>query len=150
PKQRHNLLSARTINAITALARGDSRHLMSSAQWDSDPWLLNTPSGVVDLRTGAIRPGKAEDYMTRMTAVGPGGDCPQWLNFLERITDGNKELQSFLQRYAGYSLTDITVEHKFVFGHGTGANGKGRYCYALAGVMGDYAVSAAPNMFMLA
>ena len=25
---------------------------MTTEEWDVDPWLLNTPKGVVDLRTG--------------------------------------------------------------------------------------------------
>jgi len=33
-----------------------------------------------------------------MTAVPPGGDCPRWRMFLGEITDGDEELQRFLQR----------------------------------------------------
>ena len=55
-------------------------------QWDANPWLLNTPDGTVDLKTGKQREHKVEDYFTRITAVGPGGDCPTWKKFLERVT----------------------------------------------------------------
>ena len=44
-----------------------------------DPWLLNTPGGVVDLRTGDLAGTAPDDYMTKITAVAPGGACPLWL-----------------------------------------------------------------------
>ena len=37
-----------------ATAKADRRHAATVDQWDADPWLLNTPGGVVDLRTGKI------------------------------------------------------------------------------------------------
>ncbi len=55
-------------------------------QWDCDPWLLNTPGGIVDLRTGATLPHDPAKYMTKITAVAPGGDCPLWRKFLSEIT----------------------------------------------------------------
>jgi hypothetical protein len=30
--------------------------------------------------------------MTKITAAGPRGDCPRFLEFLDRITKGNAEL----------------------------------------------------------
>ena len=46
-------------------------------QWDTDPWQLNTPQGVIDLTTGQSRPHIPEDYITKITAVAPKGDCPR-------------------------------------------------------------------------
>ena len=37
--------------------------------WDRDPWLLGTPTGVVDLRTGDLRPGRREDKITMLTGT---------------------------------------------------------------------------------
>ena len=39
-----------------SLARADRRLAATVDQWDADPWLLNTPDGVVDLKTGGCRP----------------------------------------------------------------------------------------------
>ena len=44
--------SAKTISAVELLARADRRLAVTVDQWDADPWLLNTPDGVVDLKTG--------------------------------------------------------------------------------------------------
>jgi putative DNA primase/helicase len=54
----------------------------------------------------------------------------------------------FLQRYIGYCLTGLTAEHAFVFGYGTGANGKGTFINTISGVLGDYATTAAMSTFL--
>src|SRR6516165_3794893 len=46
------LASAKTVAAVERLARSDRRLAATADQWDVDPWLLNTPLGIVDLRTG--------------------------------------------------------------------------------------------------
>jgi len=114
------IASAVTVAAVERLARADRRHAATVDQWDSDPWLLNTPGGMVDLRTGAIRPATREDYATKITAAGPGGECPRWLAFLSRVTNDNRELQDYLQRMAGYALTGVTTEHALFFLYGRG------------------------------
>lgn len=80
------LASAKTVAAAERLAKADRRLAATVDQWDSDAWLLNTPGGVIDLRTGESRWHKPEDHLTRMTAVAPRGGCPAWLNFLDRVT----------------------------------------------------------------
>lgn len=140
--------SAQTVSAVERLARADRRHAATVGQWDAQPWALNTPGGIVDLHTGIIRPARREDYCTKMTAVAPGGNCSLWLAFLERITGGNQELQSFMQRMAGYALTGETREHALFFLYGTGANGKSVFLNALSGVVGDYATTASVETFI--
>ena len=103
------LRSAQTVAAVERLARSDRRHAATVDQWDSDLWILNTPAGVVDLRTVKIRPARREDYCTKITAVAPGGECKLWLKFLSDVTGGDKELQLFLQRVCGYLLTGVTM-----------------------------------------
>ena len=48
--------SAKTVAAVVTLARADRQIAAVTGQWDSDPWLLNTPAGTVDLKTGDLRP----------------------------------------------------------------------------------------------
>lgn len=142
------IASAQTVYAVERLARADRRHAATIEQWDADPWLLNTPGGVVDLRTGAFRPARREDHMTKMTAAAPGGNCSTWLKVLSRITDGRKELQDFLQRICGYALTGVTREHALFFLYGTGANGKSVFVNTICGTMGDYAKTAPIETFI--
>lgn len=140
---------ARTVAAVERLARADRRLAAAVEQWDADPWLLNTPAGTIDLRTGRLRPASHADYCTKITAVAPSGDCPRWLEALERITGGDAELARYLQRVAGYALTGSTKEHALFFGYGTGANGKSVFINTLADVMGDYAATSAMETFVV-
>jgi putative DNA primase/helicase len=116
-------------------------------QWDADPWLLNTPGGVIDLRSGEIRAHQPGDYMTKMAAVEPHAACPLWRNFLNRIFAGDAELISYVQRVAGYTLTGTTREHAMFFGFGTGANGKSVFINTISGILGDYHRTAAIETF---
>jgi putative DNA primase/helicase len=142
------LASAKTVAAVERLAKADRRLAATVDQWDRDIWLLNTPIGTIDLRTGKLREHRIEDYITKSTAVSPGRDCPQWRTFLRRITGDDMELERFLQRMAGYCLTGSVAEHALFFGHGTGANGKGVFVSTLAAIMGDYATTAPMETFI--
>jgi putative DNA primase/helicase len=102
----------------------------------------------VELRTGTIRPPRREDYSTKCTVVAPRGDCPRWRQFLGEITGGDADLQTYLQRMAGYCLTGVTTEHVLFFCYGTGANGKSVFIKTLAGIWGDYAVTAPMETFV--
>jgi putative DNA primase/helicase len=89
------IASIRTCTAVVTLAGVDPRIAAGVEQWDADPWLLNTPGGVVDLRTGVVRAHRADDYMTNMTAAEPRGDCPIFKLFLDRIMGGDKVLIAY-------------------------------------------------------
>ncbi len=141
------IAAAQTVAAIERIARSDRRHAVTIEQWDADPWLLNTPAGTVDLRTSELHDHRREEYLTKITAAGPGGDCPIWLGFLDRISDANTELQEFLQRVIGYCLSGSTREHALFFLYGTGANGKSVFLSTIAGLLGDYAKTAPASAF---
>ena len=147
PKSAASIASARTIGAVERLTRTDRRHAATVADWDQDLWLLNTPDGTVDLRTGAVRGHDRSDLITRITPVAPGGTCSNWLEHLRVIFDGDNELIGFLQRVAGYALTGSTQEHALFFGYGTGANGKSVTIDTIAGMMGEYHRTAAMEVF---
>jgi putative DNA primase/helicase len=143
--------SAKTVAAVERLARSDRRLAATSAQWDAEPWLLNTAGGTFDLRTGDSQSPTHTDYLTRQTAcvAAPApAPHPLWTAFLQRVTNDDSELQQFLQRYVGYCLSGLTTEHRFVFAYGTGANGKGTFVKTVAGILGDYATAADMGTFI--
>jgi putative DNA primase/helicase len=139
PNKVTGLCSGKTIAALEKLARSDRRFAATIDQWDADPWLLNTPGGVIDLRTGATRLHNSDDYMTKMTAVAPAGDCPVFRKFLDRITGGDIERQAYLARVFGYAATGSIREHALFFCFGTGANGKSVLLNTISSILGDYA-----------
>jgi putative DNA primase/helicase len=146
-KLRARILSAGTRAAVENLARSDRAHAATPDQWDADPWALNTPGGIVGLKTAVLLPHEPLACHTKMTAVAPAGACPLWVDFLKRITNGDDDLRSYLQRSAGYALTGSTREHALQFGYGTGANGKSTYLTTLSSIMGDYACIAPMETF---
>ena len=92
--------SAATVAAVERLAKADRRLAATAAQWDANDWLLNTgddeTAATFDLRTGDSRPPDPLDYITKKTAcrcAPPGTPHPLWTSFLDRVTDGNVELQ---------------------------------------------------------
>jgi putative DNA primase/helicase len=141
------LASAKTVAAVERLAKADRRLAATAAQWDIGPWLLNTPAGVIDLHTGEVYPHRSDRYLTKITAVAPGGACPIFRTFLDRITAGDAELADYLQRLFGYALTGITREHALAFLYGTGANGKSVLLSSIAGILGDYHTTAPIETF---
>lgn len=97
-----NVASAKVVAAVVGLARADVRHATASEDWDADPWVLNTPVGIVELRSGAVRPHDRRALCSKMTAVAPTeAECPRWQRFLSEVTDGDVALQGFLARVAG-------------------------------------------------
>jgi putative DNA primase/helicase len=135
---------------VERFARADRAFAVTSEIWDSDEYLLGTPAGTVDLRTGELREAQPDDFITKATAVVPAEttDCPRWLHFLHEATNGDQALIDFLQQFAGYALTGDIKEHALLFVYGDGGNGKGVFLNTIASVMADYAVAAAMETFV--
>ena len=140
PKTARDIASAKTINAVERLSRADRRLAATTDQWDCDPWLLNTPAGVVDLRSGQLRPHRLDDYITKIAGVAPNAErpIPTWLTFLNRVLNGDADAIAFLQRMVGYMLTGVTREHALFFLWGTGGNGKSTFVDVLIGIWAEY------------
>ena len=141
------ITSARTVAAVERLARSDPRHARSADAFDADPWLLNTPAGVVDLHNGRMRRHSPLDLFTKVTAVAPGGECPQFLQFLSEITQRKQDVINYIQRFIGYTLTGQISEHAFIFLYGPGKNGKSVLLNTVAYILGDYAQTAMADVF---
>jgi putative DNA primase/helicase len=140
PSESKRIASAKTRAAVVSLAGEDRRLAATVDQWDADQWSLNTPGGVVDLRTGEMREHRPDDYMTKCTAVAPDKNCPipSWMKFMGEVTCGDEQLQEYLQRVAGYFLTGDTSEQELYFFYGDGNNGKGTWTRTISGVLHDY------------
>lgn len=136
--RKHGSVRAAIVAAVERMARSDRRLAGTTDQWDQDLFLLNTPAGIIDLKSGNRYPHDPEKYCSKIVAVAPEGDCPLWRRFLNEITDSDQELVSYLQRLAGYCLTGDTREHALFYFHGTGANGKSVFLITVAGIIGNY------------
>lgn len=142
------ICKASTISGIERLATADRRHRVTSDAWDQDKWLLGTPRGTVDLRTGKIHAGRAVEGITKTTSCGPGkGRAERWLQFLGESTGGDMMMIEYLRRIFGYCLTGDTSEHALFFLYGPGGNGKSVLLNILAYILGDYSAHAPMETF---
>lgn len=139
------------IYAAVSLAETDRRVATLMSEFDRDPLLLNTPDGILDLRTGQLEPHDRTGLMTKIAGAGPlaAGDCPTFKRYLDEATGGDQALQKYLQRVAGYCLTGSIEEHCILFFYGPGGSGKSTFLLVLQDLLGDYAVNAAMQTFVV-
>ena len=130
------------ISAMLDLAKPELA--VTPDELDADPWLLNCLNGTVDLRTGALRPHRRDDYLTKVcrAAYGPDAPAPVLQRFLGRIFRTYPELIAYVQKVMGYAATGLTSEQVLFFLYGKGANGKTTLLDPVLHVLGDYAGKA--------
>jgi putative DNA primase/helicase len=145
------MASRRAVEGMEIMARRDRRVAVTSDVWDSDPFLLGTPGGHVDLLTGElVRPVPGLMVVSRVTSVSPADEdtaSPHFTTFLDQATAGDAGLMRFLQQFLGYCLTGVTNEQVLLFVYGPGGNGKSQLQKVVAEIMGDYARTAAMDTF---
>ena len=121
---------------------------------NSDDYLLNTDSGIVDLNTGKIYPFDKEKYMSKNTNTKVSYEEPkEWLKFVYSVFyNGNeqqtKDMIESLQTCLGYSLTGSTKEQCMFLLYGAGSNGKSTLTETIAKIIGDYGENIDSNILM--
>ncbi|WP_279367369.1 phage/plasmid primase, P4 family [Microbacterium testaceum] len=143
-------MRARAIGDAVRLARATPAMRVAAAEFDRHPWQLNTPGGVVDLRTGAIATPTAALFHSKQTTVTPDATMktPLWDRFLATTFQSNAAVERYMQRLAGLMFIGEVREHILPFAHGAGGNGKGVFAEVLSAIAGDYATSA-PQGFLV-
>jgi putative DNA primase/helicase len=132
------------LKAMVSLAETEASVVLPAHKLDADPWLLGVLNGVIDLKTGQFRPARQEDLITKRATVAfdAAAKCPEWLKFLDTVTGGDADLQSYIQRAVGYTLTGSVREEVLFVLWGTGSNGKSTFRETLHALFGDYALAA--------
>lgn len=145
-------LSAAGITSMLKQAETDPRVVVASTDLDAHGWELNTPDGIVNLRTGELTPANPERLHTKITAVAPDFTASRafFEEFLANTFPGESgpDLTSYFQRIVGYAAIGEVREHILPIGYGEGGNGKGTLYEAVAKVLGDYATSAPAGFLM--
>lgn len=123
-------------------ALSEAAHMVTVGvdELDADPFLLNTPGGVIDLRTGQTRPNDPSDRCTKCTAVALSDKgAALWAAFVDRFACGDRELVEYLQQVAGMAAVGRVYTEALLIAYGAGGNGKSTFFNTLARVLGDYA-----------
>lgn len=150
PTERKAYASAKTVSSIITLARSDRNIALSADAWDADGFALNTPDGIVDLRTGQVRERRAIDYVTHCARVAPSpaSECPLWDRFLAEVFLGDRDVIEFVQRMVGYTLTADRSEQLLFFCYGLGANAKSTFWDFILWMLGSYAMKLPATVLM--
>lgn len=138
------------ITGVLAIAGALTDFTSTGRDLDPDPYLLNTPDGTFDLRTGELRPHDPADRITKITRVSVTNDAVEgssWHTFLARVLP-DAEVRGYLQRVTGVGLLGKVTEHILPILTGTGANGKSTFVNALLFALGDYASTVEPDLFL--
>jgi P4 family phage/plasmid primase-like protien len=129
--------NTRIKNMITS-ANSDPRVVVGVEQWDSDVNLLGVQNGVIDLKTGELIKGKPDLYITRRAPVAysPGLRNPRWEQFIDYATGGDKELQNWIQKAVGYTLTGNNNHDLMFLVYGPPGSGKNTFVEAIVKALG--------------
>jgi putative DNA primase/helicase len=137
------------IYEIVRRARVMNPTAIESDCWNRDPFLFAVTNGVIDLRTSEFRAGKRADYIDVHSPVtyDPTAICPTVDKFIEQITCQRKDLEHYLDKALGYSLTGDTRERcLFILWGAKGNNGKTSLSELMAYVIGDYGKTVPSEM----
>lgn len=124
----------------------------SPDEFDAYTDYLNCQNGIVNLRNGELIPHDSNFMMSKIvySEYDTSGKRPKlWLSFLNDITNGDKNLQEYIQRSVGYSLTGSNEEQCAYFLYGMGNNGKSTFLDTIADLMGGYASNVQPETIMM-
>ena len=124
----------------------------SPDDFDSYPDYLNCQNGIINLRNGELIPHDSNFMMSKIcfAEYDQSGVAPEmWLRFLDDITDHDLELQAYIQKCIGYSLTGSTEEQCAYFLYGIGNNGKSTFLDTIADMLGNYAANTQPETIMM-
>lgn len=148
-------LSRRGLSDLVAVARDRDDMKVSQDMLDANPYELNTPDGIINLKTGDVLPhsgGKSvEHWCTKITSVGVDFEapCPLWEKFLAETFAGNEELIDYMQQLFGLASIGEVLYHILPFLFGVGANGKTVMMEVVHKILGSYA-TVATGKFLVA
>jgi len=150
-EQYQNVIKARSergIKSIIELTKGELP--ITPAKLDADPFLVNCQNGIIDLRSGELKPHRPDLYMTRITGAEyvPGKKFELFGEFMKLITCEDADLARYLQQVVGMAAIGKVFHEGLCIFYNTGQNGKSTFLNCVRKVFGDYAENINPEMLM--
>ena len=123
-----------------ALNQGKRFMQIDAAEFDAQPWLFACENGVIDLKTGTLHDHQPGHLLTRASGVkyNPDAKSELWDWFLDQTTMGDKELQEYIQRVVGYTMTGEISEQLLMVVYGPTGSGKSTFINAVEAMFGTY------------
>lgn len=144
------LRDSQRISGVERNLRDRPEFTMDQSRWDPDFHLFNTAAGTVDLKTGLLRPQRADDLITRCASLSPAdtSEGSIWLTKLpEWFGDDPSELR-YIQKLAGLFLIGGNPEACLPLWIGPGGDGKSVISNTFRFIMGDYARTSTDTAFL--
>ena len=139
------------IDAMLRAARNRVGIITPPSAFDADAYVLNVANGLLDLRTGELRPHDRSALCRMITPTrweGRNYSHPildQFLAFACELHDG---LLPFVARMLGLALIGANPFEAFFVVHGPPGSGKSTLLDASISMLGDYAATAAVETFL--
>ncbi len=118
----------------------DNPPTISVEELDQQPYLMATPSGVIDLRTGECRPGEPEQYLLSTCTTkweGLDAKCPAFEEYLLSCMDDDQDMAEFIVRLLGYGLLGEKHLHIWAIMYGPlSRNGKDTLMNTIKRILG--------------
>lgn len=136
------VMKRRDMKYISATLQAAKPMLLKDiADFDSQAFLLNTPTATYDLQKGVNggRPHNPEDYLTKMTAVSPNNVGEEiWKDALHCFFCGDQSLTDYVQQICGLCAIGKVYQEALMIAYGEGSNGKSTFWNAISRVLGSY------------
>lgn len=121
---------------------------ISLTEFDNQRGLLNVHNGVLNLRTGELKPHDSTLLMTQLfnASYDPNATCENFEVFMEQVLPDNT-LRSYVQRALGYTLLGDADQKAMFLIHGPSNTGKSTLMETIRDVFGTYGVTAPSGTF---
>lgn len=131
---------------VVELARGVPGVPREAREFDADPWALNTPDGVVNLRTGEVAAHHPDQLHTKITGAHyvAGAQSEALKRALEALPS---DVHDWFQLRLGEAVTGLSGD-QLVLCTGGGRNGKTAIMGAVYRALGGYARKV-PNTLLM-
>ena len=139
------VMKRRDMKYVTsALQAAKPMLLHNIKEFDTQEFLLNTPTATYDLRLGigGAHEHTPTDLITKITAVAPSTDNMElWLGSVNNFFCGDAELIDYVQQTVGLAAIGKVYQEALIIAYGEGCNGKSTFWNAISKVLGSYSGS---------
>lgn len=115
---------------------------LPESAYDADPMMLNTPAGVLDLKSLQLRAIAPGEQFTKRTGVcyKPGARDELWDAFLEQVLP-EPEMRAYAARCFGAGLSGLPGQRLIFVVHGPSGSGKSTITGILAAAIASYSAT---------
>ena len=121
-----------TTASVMKVLQGHPQMVVREADFDAHPHLLNTPAGVIDLRTGKMSDHDPTLLIRNITQVSPDylafnnyeDACPRFFMVLQNVAAGRGWVIRAIRAWFAYCLTGALKHQALLFLHGPPGVGK--------------------------